>query len=161
MKRTLAVAFLLVLVLFTSPALLARRPAYLWADRVAIGDNMEQVNEAVRRVNYPPLWCVPNYDEGGMNCHTGTPGNMLTVNFDKDNRLALLDEFNDDPDRTKYLVFKTALTLMLGAPKVDRRHGTRLILVWHQSDGSSVTLEWIKGLDGSSVTLGGKAVPED
>lgn len=157
MNRRLS--FLSMLVLLATPALFAQqRPVYEWANLVAIGDGPDQVNTALKLVHYPPLDCLSLLNsKGGRTCNTASDDGLLTANFDKGNHLFSLEDWSKDPERTNYRGLKTALTLMLGAPRVDRRNGTRLM--WHQRDGSRVTLEWFEGT--YALHLKDKTMPED
>jgi len=138
--------FLFVLVLVATTAMFAQRPVYQWAAVVAVGDDPDSVNTGLKLVHYPPLDCQSVLNSrGGKTCNAASNEGLLTVNFDKGNHLFSLEDASKDPERTNYRGLKTALTLMLGAPRVDRRNGTRLI--WHQRDGSRVILQWFNGVN--------------
>jgi hypothetical protein len=124
----------------------AERPIYQWAAMVAVGDDPERVNTALKLVHYPPLDCLSLLNSrGGRTCNTASDDGSLTANFDKGNRLFSLEDASKDPERTNYRGLKTALTLMLGAPRVDRKNGLAW-LTWHQRDRSRVTLVLFDGI---------------
>lgn len=157
MERKLRLLFT-VIVLF-SPALLAQRPIFQWAGFVAIGDDIAQVNEALKVAHYPPLDCGPNrFKSIAKTCHTATDNGLFTANFGDDGRLVSLEDASKDPERMNYRTTKTALSALLGAPKVDRKNGLAY-LTWHQGeDGSRVTLFWFNGW--YCLSMRSKSLPE-
>jgi hypothetical protein len=137
----------------------AERPIFQWAGMVAIGDDIAQVNEALKLAHYPPLDCSPNrFKSIATTCHTANDGGLFTANLDDDGRLLSLEDAAKDPERTNYRTFKSAMTPLLGAPRIDRNKGIAY-LTWHQrEDGSKVTLFWFNG--SYCLSMRSKSLPE-
>lgn len=146
----------LLLVVLANQALFAQRSTFQWASMVTIGNDFARVNQAVTFLHYPPLSCLTQLnEERGKTCNTASDQGMVTASFDSRSLLFNLEEASKDPDRTNYRLFRTALALQLGAPKVDPNNRTRM--TWHQPDGSRVMLQWFNGI--YILTLKAKTEP--
>ncbi len=158
MKQKLSLLFALLLLF--SPALLAQQPIFQWAGMVAIGNDLAQVNEALKIAHYPPLGCSPNRDKSiATTCHTANDSGLFTANFGDDGRLLSLEDASKDPERTNYRALKSALSALLGAPRIERKNGIAF-LTWHQrEDGSRVTLFWFNEL--YCLSMKSKTLPQD
>jgi hypothetical protein len=138
---------------------------YTWGGSVSLGDDIENVNTAVTKLDFLPLSCSamnPTMVFGpllkdGTSCGTHSNYGSLIANFDKKQHLFALSVSNNDSEHRLYRSNKSIFTTWWGQPKVDRRDRTQL--TWYMQDGSRVTI--LIMADISMLMVMSKAVTED